>query len=91
VTTCGSCHGRGRFIDDPCTTCGGSGQVAEEESLTVRIPLGVEEGRVLRVPGKGMPAPAGQGARGVRRGRWKLSREQRKLWKRLRELESGKP
>ncbi|MHC4932668.1 MAG: DnaJ C-terminal domain-containing protein [Planctomycetota bacterium] len=57
VTTCSSCQGRGRFIDDPCASCGGSGEVSEGESLTVRIPVGAEEGMVLRVPGKGMPPP----------------------------------
>jgi molecular chaperone DnaJ len=64
VKTCSGCQGRGRFIDEPCVPCSGSGQVAEEESLTVRIPVGVEEGMVLRIPGKGMPAPAAGGSAG---------------------------
>ena len=55
ITTCPECVGRGTIIDTPCPECGGKGQVARDESLTVRIPVGVEEGMVLRVPGHGLP------------------------------------
>jgi molecular chaperone DnaJ len=55
ITTCPDCGGRGRFIDTPCPECGGKGQSLRDEILTVRIPVGVEEGMVLRVPGHGLP------------------------------------
>lgn len=64
VTTCPACHGQGRFIDQPCPECGGSGQSGKEESLTVTIPAGVEEGMALRVPAKGMPSAEAGGAPG---------------------------
>ncbi len=64
VTACPTCAGRGHFIDDPCTACGGRGLVAEAESLTVTIPVGIHDGMVLRVPGKGMPPPAPGGSAG---------------------------
>jgi molecular chaperone DnaJ len=64
VSICTACHGRGRIIDQPCTACAGSGRSDELERLTVRIPVGVEEGMVLRVPGHGMPAPAQGGLPG---------------------------
>jgi molecular chaperone DnaJ len=47
--------GRGTTIDDPCPECHGEGQILRDESLTVRIPVGVEEGTALRVPDHGMP------------------------------------
>ncbi len=56
ITTCPECAGRGSIIDTPCPECGGKGRVSREEALTVRIPVGVEEGMVLRVPGHGWPA-----------------------------------
>lgn len=56
ITICPACHGRGSIIEHPCTKCHGSGEVEQEEDLTVKIPKGVEEGMALRIPGKGMPS-----------------------------------
>jgi molecular chaperone DnaJ len=61
ITTCPDCRGRGRIIDQPCPACAGRGQAEREESLTVKIPVGIEDGTALRVPGRGLPAP-GPGA-----------------------------
>ena len=60
ISTCPECDGRGQFIDTPCPKCSGCGQVEREESLTVKVPVGVEDGMVLRVPGHGV-ASAGRG------------------------------
>lgn len=56
ITTCPECGGRGAIIDTPCPECGGKGEVERAETLTVRIPIGVEEGTALRIPGRGLPA-----------------------------------
>lgn len=64
ITTCPTCHGRGSIIEHPCAECGGSGQVEQEETLTVKIPRGIEEGMALRIPGKGMPSPDAAGIAG---------------------------
>lgn len=64
VTTCPACHGRGRIIDQSCPECRGEGEVEGEETLTVRIPIGVEEGMALRIPGRGMPSPDKNGSPG---------------------------
>jgi molecular chaperone DnaJ len=61
ISTCAACRGRGTIIEQPCPDCGGRGEVARDEALTVTIPAGVEEGTALRIPGRGMPAP-GPGA-----------------------------
>ena len=63
-TTCPQCHGRGTIIDEACATCAGSGRVEREESLSVKIPAGADEGLVLRIPGKGYPAEDPQGVPG---------------------------
>ena len=64
VSICPACHGRGRIIEHPCLKCHGSGEVEQEEDLTVKIPAGVEEGMALRISGKGMPSPEAGGVTG---------------------------
>lgn len=56
ITTCPQCGGRGTVIDAPCPACGGTGRILRDETLTVRIPVGAEDGLALRVPGGGLPA-----------------------------------
>lgn len=51
--TCPTCHGRGQTIDDPCSSCTGSGRVLRERSLSVNIPAGVEDGTRIRLAGEG--------------------------------------
>lgn len=62
ISVCPACAGRGVIIDKPCPDCGGSGKTEHEEILSVTIPVGVEEGMALRIPGRGMPSeePNGQ-------------------------------
>jgi molecular chaperone DnaJ len=55
ITPCPVCGGRGTVIDKPCPVCQGRGEVEREEALTVKVPAGVEEGMVLRIPGHGLP------------------------------------
>lgn len=50
---CSRCRGSGRTAKAPCPACHGSGSLVETESLTVRIPAGVDTGARIRVPGKG--------------------------------------
>jgi molecular chaperone DnaJ len=63
ITSCTACYGRGETIEQPCPECKGEREVEREETLTVNIPPGVEEGMVLRIPGHGLPSrDAGGGA-----------------------------
>lgn len=55
-TTCQECHGRGQKIESPCEACHGSGLVSRHETLSVKIPRGLDEGRALRIPGRGRPS-----------------------------------
>ena len=63
-TTCQTCHGRGQIIDEPCLECSGRGQVEREETLAVKIPPGIDEGRALRIAGRGHPSPDTDGTPG---------------------------
>lgn len=57
ITPCPVCHGSGKASGEPCPDCRGSGVIEKTESLSVSIPVGVEDGMALRVAGRGMPAP----------------------------------
>ncbi|WP_316669921.1 molecular chaperone DnaJ [uncultured Propionibacterium sp.] len=50
---CPTCSGRGMIVDDPCTSCHGSGRAKSQRTMQVRIPAGVTDGRRIRVKGKG--------------------------------------
>ena len=53
VTTCPNCHGEGSTITAKCTGCKGEGRVFGEETVSIDIPSGVQEGMQLNVSGKG--------------------------------------
>lgn len=60
---CTICGGTGQIQNVPCSVCRGSGVVAQPERLEVKIPAGVKDGSRVRIAGKG-----GQGYGGATRG-----------------------
>jgi molecular chaperone DnaJ len=61
---CPQCGGSGVLIESPCPACAGAGRADVQESLTVKIPAGADDGLVLRVPGKGYASDEPGGAAG---------------------------
>ncbi|MEO6276618.1 molecular chaperone DnaJ [Roseateles sp.] len=57
--TCPHCHGSGKIIPDPCTTCNGQGKVKKQKTLEVKIPAGINEGMRIRSAGNGEPGVNG--------------------------------
>jgi molecular chaperone DnaJ len=53
VTTCPTCNGDGTMIANKCSSCKGEGRVYGEETISIDIPAGVQEGMQLNVSGKG--------------------------------------
>jgi molecular chaperone DnaJ len=53
VTTCPTCTGEGTTITNKCTNCKGEGRVYGEETVTIDIPAGVQDGMQLSVSGRG--------------------------------------
>ena len=51
--TCPACQGRGETIETPCPSCDGAGRVTRERTLSVTIPVGVEDGTRIRLAGEG--------------------------------------
>lgn len=53
VTTCPTCNGEGSTVTAKCAICKGEGRVYGEETVTIDIPAGVQEGMQLNISGKG--------------------------------------
>ncbi|RYG02810.1 MAG: molecular chaperone DnaJ, partial [Chitinophagaceae bacterium] len=53
VTTCPTCNGEGSTITSKCPACKGEGRVYGEETVSIDIPAGVQEGMQLSVSGRG--------------------------------------
>jgi len=51
--TCPVCNGTGSAATDKCKTCNGNGYKEENETVTVKVPKGIDNGNRLRVSGKG--------------------------------------
>jgi len=51
--TCPVCNGSGSAPADKCKSCHGNGYEEARESVTIKIPKGIDEGNRLRVSGKG--------------------------------------
>ena len=62
VTTCPTCSGEGSTITAKCVPCKGEGRVYDEETVTVDIPAGVQEGMQLSVTGRGNAGERGGSA-----------------------------
>lgn len=54
-TTCGTCHGTGKVVRTPCSTCRGLGVTERDERLSVKVPAGVDSGMRIKVTGQGGP------------------------------------
>lgn len=53
VTTCPTCNGEGTTVSAKCGSCKGEGRVYGEETVSIDIPAGVQEGMQLNLSGRG--------------------------------------
>lgn len=61
ISTCGACAGTGQLPKERCTSCGGDGSDRRSETLTVKIPAGIQDNSSIRITGKGeYPGAGGQ-------------------------------
>ncbi len=50
---CDKCEGTGKVPEVACKTCGGSGNLRQEKTISVKIPAGIDNGQRIRVSGEG--------------------------------------
>ncbi|MCR4840627.1 MAG: molecular chaperone DnaJ [Lachnospiraceae bacterium] len=63
VRQCPDCRGTGKIIKDKCKDCYGTGYVTNRKKIKVTVPPGIDDGRAIRIKGKGEPGVNG-GPRG---------------------------
>jgi molecular chaperone DnaJ len=56
---CDACAGAGEVVRERCPDCRGAGRIEGLQSVTVRVPRGVDEGTRLRLTGEGEAGIAG--------------------------------
>ncbi|MGI9596122.1 MAG: molecular chaperone DnaJ [Acidimicrobiales bacterium] len=62
TTACARCSGEGVTISSPCVDCSGEGRRVEEQTYSVEVPPGVDDGSTLRLTGRGAVGRRGGGA-----------------------------
>lgn len=63
VQTCPDCNGTGKSIKEKCPDCRGTGYIPSRKKIQVTIPAGMDDGKAIRISGKGEPGKNG-GPRG---------------------------
>jgi molecular chaperone DnaJ len=53
AVTCETCHGRGKVPEVVCTKCHGTGTERREQTVTLKIPAGIDDGATMRLSGHG--------------------------------------
>ena len=53
ATTCNTCSGTGKIIENPCPECEGQGRVPDRQRVTVEVPVGIRDSQQLRLSGFG--------------------------------------
>lgn len=59
VRACTICDGTGKIPKEKCPSCKGHGTLRREEEIHVAIPAGIDNGEMIRMPGKGEAIKAG--------------------------------
>jgi len=57
--TCGQCGGQGTIVRDACRSCNGRGVQQKAQSLSIKIPGGVDNGSRLKLRNEGEPGANG--------------------------------
>lgn len=55
-TVCNECGGRGEKPEKICRSCRGRGLRARRETITIKIPAGIDDGQAIRIAGEGQAA-----------------------------------
>jgi molecular chaperone DnaJ len=53
AVTCPTCRGRGQVPEKVCTVCRGSGTQKTKQTITLKVPAGIDDGSTIRLQGRG--------------------------------------
>jgi molecular chaperone DnaJ len=53
VSTCPTCKGTGKIIEEPCKVCHGTGKEKKARKITINIPAGVDSDSIIPLRGEG--------------------------------------
>ena len=56
---CPTCSGRGEVPETSCEACRGEGILKRQEEIRISVPAGVQDGEMIRMPGRGEAAKGG--------------------------------
>jgi len=63
ATPCPKCNGTGEVVKNPCLSCSGTGAVLKKVTKTIKVPQGIDNGKMIIIRGEGHAgengAPAG--------------------------------
>jgi molecular chaperone DnaJ len=60
VRECSVCHGTGQVPKERCGHCAGAGIARTQEEISIKVPVGIQNGEVIRMTGRGEASPHGQ-------------------------------
>lgn len=60
ASICPKCHGTGKIPEKPCTVCHGRGTQMKKETITLKIPAGIDDGTTIRLREHGEAVANGQ-------------------------------
>lgn len=60
ATTCETCKGRGKMPEKACTVCKGKGTEHKRQSMTIKVPAGIDDGATIRLHGRGEAIQGGE-------------------------------
>ncbi len=56
---CPQCKGRGTIPKETCRTCAGRGVARQQDEVKISVPAGINNGEMIRMPGRGEAVAAG--------------------------------
>jgi molecular chaperone DnaJ len=59
AVTCETCHGTGKVPEKVCTVCHGKGTERRKQTITLKVPAGIDDGATIRLKERGEAIGAG--------------------------------
>lgn len=53
AVTCETCRGRGKVPEKVCSVCNGKGTERRKQTITLKVPAGIDDGATIRLKGRG--------------------------------------